>query len=88
MQLHNTLIWNMHIVGKGLMEKMGNISDVLCMYISWCKYSGGNQNRGEIGFAYFLVILPSYEKSCIWLFISMPQKCCVWVSSVSAVCLQ
>ena len=32
-------------------------------------YSGGNGNRGEIGFAYFLAILPFYEKSCIWLFI-------------------
>ena len=40
-------------------------------------YSGGNGNRGEIGFAYFLAILPFYEKSCIWLFIWMPQKCCV-----------
>ena len=54
----------------------------------YCGYSGGNGNRGEIGFAYFLAILPFYEKSCIWLFIWMPQKCCVWVSSVSAVCLQ
>ena len=25
-------------------------------------YSGGNGNRGEIGFAYFLAILPFYEK--------------------------
>ena len=28
-------------------------------------YSGGNGNRGEIGFAYFLAILPFYENSCI-----------------------
>ena len=32
-------------------------------------YSGGNQNRGKISFAYFLAILSSYEKSYIWLLI-------------------
>ena len=51
-------------------------------------YSACNLKVREICALYSSETVTSYGISSIPSFISMPWKCCVWVSGQSAVCLQ
>ena len=52
------------------------------------RYSEGNLYMCKIGFAYFSVMASFCDHFSIGAFEAMTQKCCVWVWSLSADCLQ